>query len=153
MKMKSFEKFRKPLTSLMRFLEILHWFDGIVLLWAGSAIPMHSVHINGAIFGIKQDTMMNAYGMFFTLIDAKGNMRMHLVSVWLLLLGATSILLALIFRNVHKNTEVTGRHKGTTRNGHTVYSRKCRKSKENRNLQYSNADDSECGRLYLRSID
>ena len=28
MKMKSFEKFRKPLTSLMRFLEILHWFDG-----------------------------------------------------------------------------------------------------------------------------
>lgn len=24
--MKSFEKFRKPLTSLMRFLEILHWF-------------------------------------------------------------------------------------------------------------------------------
>ena len=67
MKMKSFEKFRKPLTSLMRFLEILHWFDGIVLLWAGSAIPMHSVHINGAIFGIKQDTMMNAYGMFFTL--------------------------------------------------------------------------------------
>lgn len=39
MKMKSFEKFRKPLTSLMRFLEILHWFDGIVLLWAGSAIP------------------------------------------------------------------------------------------------------------------
>ena len=112
MKMKSFEKFRKPLTSLMRFLEILHWFDGIVLLWAGSAIPMHSVHINGAIFGIKQDTMMNAYGMFFTLIDAKGNMRMH-----------------------------------------TVYSRKCRKSKENRNLQYSNADDSECGRLYLRSID
>lgn len=64
MKMKSFEKFRKPLTSLMRFLEILHWFDGIVLLWAGSAIPMHSVHINGAIFGIKQDTMMNAYGMF-----------------------------------------------------------------------------------------
>lgn len=102
MKMKSFEKFRKPLTSLMRFLEILHWFDGIVLLWAGSAIPMHSVHINGAIFGIKQDTMMNAYGMFFTLIDAKGNMRMHLVSVWLLLLGATSILLALIFRNVHK---------------------------------------------------
>lgn len=72
MKMKSFEKFRKPLTSLMRFLEILHWFDGIVLLWAGSAIPMHSVHINGAIFGIKQDTMMNAYGMFFTLIDAKG---------------------------------------------------------------------------------
>ena len=32
-------------------------------------------------------------------------------------------------------------------------SRKCRKSKENRNLQYSNADDSECGRLYLRSID
>ena len=29
MKMKSFEKFRKPLTSLMRFLEILHWFDGI----------------------------------------------------------------------------------------------------------------------------
>ena len=66
------------------------------------AIPMHSVHINGAIFGIKQDTMMNAYGMFFTLIDAKGNMRMHLVSVWLLLLGATSILLALIFRNVHK---------------------------------------------------
>lgn len=27
---------------------------------------------------------------------------MHLVSVWLLLLGATSILLALIFRNVHK---------------------------------------------------
>lgn len=102
MKMKSFEKFRKPLTSLMRFLEILHWFDGIVLLWAGSAIPMHSVHINGAIFGIKQDTMMNAYGMLFTLIDAKGNMRMHLVSVWLLLLGATSILLALIFRNVHK---------------------------------------------------
>ena len=97
MKMKSFEKFRKPLTSLMRFLEILHWFDGIVLLWAGSAIPMHSVHINGAIFGIKQDTMMNAYGMFFTLIDAKGNMRMHLVSVWLLLLGATSILLALDF--------------------------------------------------------
>ena len=95
MKMKSFEKFRKPLTSLMRFLEILHWFDGIVLLWAGSAIPMHSVHINGAIFGIKQDTMMNAYGMLFTLIDAKGNMRMHLVSVWLLLLGATSILLAL----------------------------------------------------------
>ena len=71
MKMKSFEKFRKPLTSLMRFLEILHWFDGIVLLWAGSAIPMHSVHINGAIFGIKQDTMMNAYRMFFTLIDAK----------------------------------------------------------------------------------
>lgn len=57
MKMKSFEKFRKPLTSLMRFLEILHWFDGIVLLWAGSAIPMHSVHINGAIFGIKQDTI------------------------------------------------------------------------------------------------
>lgn len=56
MKMKSFEKFRKPLTSLMRFLEILHWFDGIVLLWAGLAIPMHSVHINGAIFGIKQDT-------------------------------------------------------------------------------------------------
>ena len=102
MKMKSFEKFRKPLTSLMRFLEILHWFDGIVLLWAGSAIPMHSVHINEAIFGIKQDTMMNAYGMLFTLIDAKGNMRMHLVSVWLLLLGATSILLALIFRNVHK---------------------------------------------------
>lgn len=49
MKMKSFEKFRKPLTSLMRFLEILHWFDGIVLLWAGSAIPMHSVHINGAM--------------------------------------------------------------------------------------------------------
>lgn len=47
MKMKSFEKFRKPLTSLMRFLEILHWFDGIVLLWAGSAIPMHSVHIKG----------------------------------------------------------------------------------------------------------
>ena len=47
MKMKSFEKFRKPLTSLMRFREILHWFDGIVLLWAGSAIPMHSVHING----------------------------------------------------------------------------------------------------------
>ena len=91
MKMKSFEKFRKPLTSLMRFLEILHWFDGIVLLWAGSAIPMHSVHINGAIFGIKQDTMMNAYGMFFTLIDAKGNMRMHLVSVWLLLLGAKSV--------------------------------------------------------------
>ena len=45
---------------------------------------------------------MNAYGMLFTLIDAKGNMRMHLVSVWLLLLGATSILLALIFRNVHK---------------------------------------------------
>ena len=40
--------------------------------------------------------------MLFTLIDAKGNMRMHLVSVWLLLLGATSILLALIFRNVHK---------------------------------------------------
>ena len=36
MKMKSFEKFRKPLTSLMRFLEILHWFDGIVLLWAGT---------------------------------------------------------------------------------------------------------------------
>ena len=63
MKMKSFEKFRKPLTSLMRFLEILHWFDGIVLLWAGSAIPMHSVHINGAIFGIKQDTMMNASGI------------------------------------------------------------------------------------------
>ena len=30
---------------------------------------------------------------------------------------------------------------------------KCRKSKENRNLQYSNADDSEYGRLYLRSID
>ena len=151
MKMKSFEKFRKPLTSLMRFLEILHWFDGIVLLWAGSAIPMHSVHINGAIFGIKQDTMMNACGMFFTLIDAKGNMRMHLVSVWLLLLGATSILLALIFRNVHKilkSLEGT-----TTRNGHNVYSRKCRKSKENRNLQYSNADDSECGRLYLRSID
>ena len=54
MKMKSFEKFRKPLTSLMRFLEILHWFDGIVLLWAGSAIPMHSVHINGAIFGLMQ---------------------------------------------------------------------------------------------------
>lgn len=101
MKMKSFEKFRKPLTSLMRFLEILHWFDGIVLLWAGSAIPMHSVHINGAIFGIKQDTMMNAYGMFFTLIDAK-EICGYLVSVWLLLLGATSILLALIFRNVHK---------------------------------------------------
>ena len=37
MKMKSFEKFRKPLTSLMRFLEILHWFDGIILLWAGSS--------------------------------------------------------------------------------------------------------------------
>ena len=36
---------------------------------------------------------MNAYGMFFTLIDAKGNMRMHLVSVWLLLLGATSKIL------------------------------------------------------------
>ena len=54
MKMKSFEKFRKPLTSLMRFLEILHWFDGIVLLWAGLAIPMHSVHINGAIFGINR---------------------------------------------------------------------------------------------------
>ena len=95
--MKSFEKFRKPLTSLTRFLEILHWFDGAVLLWAGLAIPMHSVHINGAIFGVKQDTMMNAYGMLFTLIDAKGNMRMHLVSVWLLLLGATSILLALNF--------------------------------------------------------
>lgn len=63
---------------------------------------MHSVHINGAIFGIRQDTMMNAYGMLFTLIDAKGNMRMHLVSVWLLVLGATSILLALIFRNIYK---------------------------------------------------
>ena len=108
MKMKSFEKFRKPLTSLMRFLEILHWFDGIVLLWAGSAIPMHSVHINGAIFGIKQDTMMNAYGMFFTLIDAKGNMRMHLVSVWLLLLGATSILLALIFFTLSTFSAVNG---------------------------------------------
>ena len=60
MKVKSFEKFRKPLTSLMRFLEILHWFDGAVLLWVGLAIPMHSVHINGAIFGIRQDTMMNA---------------------------------------------------------------------------------------------
>lgn len=70
MKVKSFEKFRKPLTSLMRFLEILHWFDGAVLLWVGLAIPMHSVHINGAIFGIRQDTMMNAYGMLFTLIDA-----------------------------------------------------------------------------------
>lgn len=102
MKMKSFEKFRKPLTSLMRFLEILHWFDGAVLLWVGLAIPMHSVHINGAIFGIRQDTMMNAYGMLFTLIDAKGNIRMHLVSVWLLVLGATSILLALIFRNIYK---------------------------------------------------
>ena len=102
MKVKSFEKFRKPLTSLMRFLEILHWFDGAVLLWVGLAIPMHSVHINGAIFGIRQDTMMNAYGMLFTLIDAKGNMRMHLVSVWLLGLGATSTLLALIFRNIHK---------------------------------------------------
>lgn len=44
MKMKSFEKFRKPLTSLMRFLEILHWFDGIVLLWAGSATYAQRAH-------------------------------------------------------------------------------------------------------------
>ena len=39
MKMKSFEKFRKPLTSLMRFLEILHWFDGTGLYSASNRIP------------------------------------------------------------------------------------------------------------------